>query len=57
MTILYVLLPVSLLFVLVIGIFLWWAVFNGQYDDTEDAGAAILKDDDSVTAVVPARDA
>jgi cbb3-type cytochrome oxidase maturation protein len=47
MTILYLLLPLSLLFVLVIGVSLWWAVFNGQYDDTDDAGTAILRDDDS----------
>ena len=31
MTILYLLLPLSLLFVLAIGVSLWWAVFNGQY--------------------------
>ncbi|CAB3634883.1 MULTISPECIES: cbb3-type cytochrome oxidase assembly protein CcoS [Achromobacter] len=47
MTILYLLLPLSLLFVLAIGISLWWAVFNGQYDDTDNAGTAILRDDDS----------
>ncbi|MFY3084111.1 cbb3-type cytochrome oxidase assembly protein CcoS [Achromobacter xylosoxidans] len=46
MTILYLLLPLSLLFVLVIGVSLWWAVFSGQYDDTDNAGAAILRDDD-----------
>lgn len=57
MSILYLLLPVSLLFVLMIGISLWWAVFNGQYDDTEEAGAAILKDDDSATACVAPREA
>ncbi|MFD4839263.1 cbb3-type cytochrome oxidase assembly protein CcoS [Achromobacter sp. NPDC058515] len=47
MTILYLLLPLSLLFVLAIGVSLWWAVFNGQYDDTDNAGMAILRDDDS----------
>ena len=46
MTILYLLLPLSLLFVLAIGVSLWWAVFNGQYD-TDSAGTAILRDDDS----------
>ncbi|MGN6660251.1 MAG: cbb3-type cytochrome oxidase assembly protein CcoS, partial [Achromobacter mucicolens] len=40
MTILYLLLPLSLLFVLAIGVSLWWAVFNGQYDDTDNAGTA-----------------
>ena len=43
MTILYLLLPLSLLFVLAIGVSLWWAVFNGQYDDTDSAGTAILR--------------
>jgi cbb3-type cytochrome oxidase maturation protein len=47
MTILYLLLPLSLLFVLAIGVAFWWAVFNGQYDDTDSAGTAILRDDDS----------
>ncbi|CUI26009.1 Uncharacterized protein%2C possibly involved in nitrogen fixation [Achromobacter xylosoxidans] len=47
MIILYLLLPLSLLFVLVIGVSLWWAVFSGQYNDTDNAGAAILRDDDS----------
>ncbi|CPJ42335.1 outer membrane protein [Bordetella pertussis] len=37
----------SLAFVLAIGVALWWAVFSGQYDDTEDQGAAILRDNDN----------
>jgi len=43
---LYLLLPLSLLFVLAIGVFLWWAIFSGQYDNPEADGAAILCDDD-----------
>jgi len=43
---LYLLLPLSLLFVLAIGVFLWWAIFSGQYDNPEADGAAILRDDD-----------
>lgn len=39
--------PLSLAFVLAIGVALWWAVFSGQYDDTEDQGAAILRDNDN----------
>lgn len=46
MTVLYLLLALSLLFVLLIGVSLWWAVFNGQYDDTDSASAALLRDDD-----------
>jgi len=44
--VLYLLLPLSLLFVLAIGGFLWWAIFSGQYDNPEVDGAAILRDDD-----------
>ncbi|GAB1579991.1 cbb3-type cytochrome oxidase assembly protein CcoS [Bordetella petrii] len=47
MTILYLLLPLSLLFVLVIGLALGWAVFNGQFDEPDDAAASILSDRDA----------
>jgi len=41
-----ILLPLSLLFVLVIGAALWWAIFSGQFDDVEHLGSSILQDDD-----------
>ncbi len=44
---LFLLLPISLVLVLLIGVALWWAVFAGQFDDIQDAGKAILEDDDS----------
>lgn len=47
MAVLYFLLPLSLMFVALIGGVMWWAVFSGQYDDPDDAGQSILKDDDS----------
>jgi len=47
MTILYLLLPLSLLFVLAIALALGWAVFSGQFDDTEEAGSSILRDSDT----------
>ena len=47
--ILYLLLPLSLLFVMVIGGVLWWAIFSGQYDDPDKAGRSILEDDDTPT--------
>jgi len=47
MTILYLLLPLSLLFVLAIGLSLGWAVFSGQFDDPDDAGSSILHDHDA----------
>lgn len=41
------LIPLSLLFVLFIAVALWWAVFSGQFENTNKAGESILKDDDS----------
>ena len=46
MEILYLLLPLSLAIIALIGVVLWWAVFSGQYDDAEQAGCSILYDDD-----------
>lgn len=46
MEILYLLLPLSLAVVAMIGGVLWWAVFSGQYDDPDAASQAILDDDD-----------
>ena len=46
MDILFLLLPITLLFVLGIGAAFWWAIFAGQFDDTRDAATAILDDDD-----------
>lgn len=44
---LYLLLPISLLLVVVIGVAFWWAIFAGQFDDTDAAARSILEDDDS----------
>lgn len=41
------LLPLSFLFVLAIGIALWWAIFSGQFDDVQSLGESILHDDDN----------
>lgn len=43
---LYILIPLSLLLVLVIGLILWWSVRSGQFDDLEGPGFRILMDDD-----------
>jgi len=47
---LLLLLPISILFVLVIGVVLWWAIFSGQFEDLDAAGESILQDDDSADA-------
>lgn len=44
---LYLLLPLSVLFVLIIGAAFWWAIFAGQFDDMQSAANAVLADDDS----------
>lgn|GEM_PF-317046 len=50
---LYLLLPLSLVFVALIGGVLWWSIFAGQYDDPDAAGQSILSDDDNTIADTP----
>ncbi|MBC2768399.1 cbb3-type cytochrome oxidase assembly protein CcoS [Pusillimonas minor] len=47
---LYLLLPISLVLVVVIGIAFWWAIFSGQFDDADEAARSILDDDDTTVA-------
>ncbi|MEY3670520.1 MAG: hypothetical protein RI904_176 [Pseudomonadota bacterium] len=49
MEILYLLLPLSLFVIALIGGVLWWAVFSGQYDDPDAASLSILRDNDSTS--------
>jgi cbb3-type cytochrome oxidase maturation protein len=44
---LFLLLPISLVLVLAIGAAFWWAIFAGQFDDTQEAANSILRDDDT----------
>ena len=44
---LYLLIPLTLLFILLIALALWWAVFSGQFEDINKQGESILDDDDS----------
>ncbi len=46
MEILYVLVPLSVVLALLIGLVLWWAVRNDQFEDLDAAGARILLDVD-----------
>ncbi|SHG85342.1 cytochrome oxidase maturation protein, cbb3-type [Pollutimonas bauzanensis] len=43
---LFLLLPISLVFVIAIGVFFWWAIFSGQFDDSQSGGDSILLDQD-----------
>ncbi len=46
MDILYLLIPMSLVLVLIIGWAFWWAVKSGQFDDMEGPAYRVLMDDD-----------
>ncbi len=46
MEILYLLIPLSLVFVAVIAAFFLWAVKTGQFEDMEGPAHRILMDDD-----------
>jgi len=44
--ILYLLIPLSVVMVLLIGAIFWWSLSSGQFDDVERAGQKILEDDE-----------
>lgn len=46
MEILYLLIPLSVVLVFLIGAVLWWAVRSGQFEDLEGPAQRILMDDD-----------
>ncbi|MDR2244510.1 MAG: cbb3-type cytochrome oxidase assembly protein CcoS [Burkholderiales bacterium] len=49
MEILWLLIPMSVLLVLVMGCIFWWSVRSGQFDDLDGPAYRILVDDDSPT--------
>lgn len=50
---LYLLIPLSLVLVLLIGGLLAWAVLSGQFDNLEAEGARILEDESDPGAAPP----
>ena len=42
----FILIPISIILVFVIGGFFWWSSKNGQFDDLEGPAHRILMDDD-----------
>jgi cbb3-type cytochrome oxidase maturation protein len=42
---LYLLIPISVILVFVIGLLFWWSLRNGQYDDLEGPAYRLLMDD------------
>jgi len=43
---LYLLIPLSVVLVFLIGVAFWWSVRNGQFDDMEGPAYRMLMDDD-----------
>ncbi|OHC71312.1 MAG: cytochrome oxidase maturation protein, cbb3-type [Rhodocyclales bacterium GWA2_65_20] len=50
MEILYLLIPLSVAFVFLIGVVFWWSLRSGQFEDLEGPAYRILRDDDGVAA-------
>ena len=48
---LYLLIPVSVVLVFLIGIAFWWSLRSGQFDDMEGPAYRILMDDDHPLSV------
>lgn len=46
MDILYLLVPLSVVLVLLIGALFWWSLQNGQFDDLDSPGRKVLDDDE-----------
>ena len=51
MDILYLLVPLSIVLVFLIGAVFWWAVHSGQFEDLDGPAHQILMDDDEARAV------
>ena len=43
---LYLLIPLSVLLVFLIGLLFWWSVRSGQFDDLDGPGYRVLMDND-----------
>ena len=46
MEIIYLLVPVPVVLVLLIGNLFWWSIDHGQFDDLESPALRILEEDD-----------
>jgi len=57
MDILFLLIPVSVVLVFVIGVVFWMALKGGQFDDLESPGLNVVLDDDNPRAVSPESEA
>ena len=51
MDILYLLVPISVLLVFMVGLIFWWALNNHQFEALEEAGSKLLEDTDMPSCV------
>lgn len=49
MNIMYLLVPISVFLVFLIGLIFWWALNNHQFDALDDAASRILEDTETLT--------
>lgn len=54
---LYILIPLSVVLVFVIGLIFWWSVRSGQYDDMEGPAYRLLMDDRDKPRETPSAEA
>ena len=47
MDILYLLIPISVVIVLVVGAVFWWAIASGQFDELDREGEIVVEDRES----------
>ncbi|MDR0246798.1 MAG: cbb3-type cytochrome oxidase assembly protein CcoS [Burkholderiales bacterium] len=57
MEILWLLIPMSVLLVLIMGSIFWWSVRSGQFDDLDGPAYRILADDDTPTPEMASEEA
>jgi cbb3-type cytochrome oxidase maturation protein len=57
MEIMYLLVPVSIVLVFVIGAIFWWSLKSGQFDDLDGPGYRVIMDDDTDARPPPRADA
>jgi cbb3-type cytochrome oxidase maturation protein len=48
MEILYLLIPLSVVLVFLVGVVFWWSLRSGQFDDLEGPAHRVLHDDDEL---------
>lgn len=47
MDILYLLIPMSVVIVFVIGVIFWWAIASGQFDELDREGSNVVRDEET----------